>query len=111
MPAVQALICDSYTGLRFSLFPFVTTTGRNLFGERILVSYKSSTYNFTITNLQFNDTGPYFLLVAVSTTGSNNITIKSSTIKICNIRGKFYFLSLFVFPLSVYFDEITNNLN
>lgn len=67
-PAVKALICNSWLNSItqvIPLFPFVTTRGRNLFGDRISVSYKSNTYNFTLTNLQYNNTGPYFLQVAV----------------------------------------------
>lgn len=101
-PALEALICNSWLNSItqvIPLFPFVTTRSRNLFGDRISVSYKSNTYNFTLTNLQYNNTGPYFLQVAVgSTNGSRGITVKNSTIRICNIKGKIYLLLLFVFP-------------
>ena len=89
VPTEEVLICNWFP--HFWLFPIVTTTTRNLFSNSILVSYKSDTYNFTVTNLQYNDTGPYLLQVPVLKLGSRDIAIESSTITISKIKGEHYF--------------------
>lgn len=66
--------------------PLVTGRGAMKFGRRILVSYKSNIYNFTLTNLQHNDVGLYLLTIAVSP-GSSAIEASSSTILISKIHG------------------------
>lgn len=67
--------------------PLVTGRGAMKFGRRILVSYKSNIYNFTLTNLQHNDAGPYLLTVVVSP-GGGTIQASSSTILISKIHGE-----------------------
>lgn len=76
--------------------PTVSSTGRRLFGSRILVSFISNIYKLTIIKSQYNDTGPYLLEAAVGPPGISGNTIKNSIIN-AEIKGKskfrnFYFL-------------------
>ena len=81
----QAVICNWDTS---SHVPFVTITGKNIFGNRISVSYRQLNYSLTLTNLQYNDAGPYLLEVGVSPGSITEIQVSHSIIKISKIKGK-----------------------
>ena len=81
----QAIICI-WSAARQT--PLVTTTGKSIFGNRILVSYASNIYKVTLNNLQYNDTGRYLLQVAAGTLLV--LTVTQTQLK----DGQKYFLSL-----------------
>ena len=56
--SVRNVICNWNSALQT---PSVTNMGMNMFGRRIMISYISNIYNFTLTNFQHNDAGPYLL--------------------------------------------------
>ena len=93
----EALICkwNSTSGT-----PLVTSVGRKMFSTRALVVYKSGTYNFTLTKLQYNDTGKYFLQVNVGPKRTFITAFRKSIMKISKIKGK-YFLIIFFFIASI----------
>ena len=87
----QAIICIwSAT----SQTPLVTTTGKSIFGNRILVSYVSNVYKVTLNNLQYNDTGPYLLEVVAGKLALSTITVSESIIKTQVKGGQKSILSL-----------------
>ena len=93
MAIPQALICEWNTT---SDSPQLTTTGRNIFSNRVSVLYKSGIYNFTLTELQHNDTGQYFLKVAVGPKDVIASSYRESIITISTIKGKYIlFISCF----------------
>ena len=88
-----------------SLEPSVTVTGKELFDTRILVSYDkvSGIYNVTLTDLQYNDTGPFLLEVIVGNGSIQDGQSKRSIITISNIKGGHGFR--FICLWSEVFDE------
>ena len=77
-PENLAIICNWDPG---SQIPQKTNTGKMIFGNRFKVSYLSNIYKFTLNNLQYNDTGPYLLQVAVGKSAlSPNPVIRDSII-------------------------------
>ena len=87
-PITTELICNWDSG---SQTPSVAKRGRELFGARISVSFNSNIYKLTLTNFEYNDTGPYFLQAAVGPGGLTGNVIKSSII-IAKILGKYEIL-------------------
>ena len=72
--------------------PSVSQIGKNIFGDRINASYANDTYNFTITDLQYKDAGPYLLQAGVSPEGDVSfLQTNSSTIIISQIAGEYEF--------------------
>ena len=88
-PDRRAVICNWNSA---SQTPSVTSRGKTIFGTRILVSYKTNIYNFTLTNLQYNDAGPYFLEVAVGLGSIVGSQSHRSTIMVSKIEGTYEFI-------------------
>ena len=80
----QAIICIWSVARQT---PLVTTTGKSIFGNRILVSYASNIYKVTLNNLQYNDTGRYLLQVAAGTLFLFRTTVSDSTIQ-TQVKGE-----------------------
>ena len=83
-PDQLSIICNWITPPQA---PFVTATGKSIFGNRILVSYVSKRYKVTLNNLQYNDTGPYLLQVATANLVLSPMIVSDSTI-LTEVKGK-----------------------
>ena len=94
----EALICKWNTT---SGTPLVTSVGRKIFSTRALVVYKSGTYNFILTKLQYSDTGKYFLQVNVGPNSTFIIAFRKSIMKISKIKGEYLFFIFFFFIASI----------
>ena len=78
----------------------MVTRGKDLFPGRYFVSYKANTYTMTLKNLQYSDTGSFFLRVEI---GKNQVTISENDnafITISQINGE-YGLFIYLFCASM----------
>ena len=83
----------------------IVTKGEVLFPGRIFATYELDVYKLTLTNLQYNDTGSFYLRVAV---GADPIALSAADIaiiRISKINGEYGFLFISSVPVSD--DEIS----
>ena len=85
--------------------PRVTSRGQNLFPGRIFVTYEPNAYKSMLTNLQYNDTGSFFLRVAIGSDVFTQAVADSAVIRISKINGEYR--SLFISSVPVSDDEIS----
>ena len=107
-PTSQAKIC---TWDATKQTPSVTTTGKDIFDNRTSVSYKSTNYSFTITNLQYKDAGPYLMEVTVGQGSIIGSQTNRSTITITKVKGecKFFISYYFLCQCLVKVQELVEN--
>lgn len=96
--SVDAAICD---WKRREQIPLVSAIGQNIFGTRISVSYAAYIYNFTITNLQYKDAGPYLLEAGISPGGIQDIQSSTSAIIISKVIGECGFLCQYLIKIQM----------
>ena len=70
------------------------TRGKDLFPGRIFATYEPYVYKLTLANLQYNDTGSFYLRVAIGNDAITPFEFDNAVIRISKINGEYRFLSL-----------------
>ena len=83
----------------------IVTKGEVLFPGRIFATYEPDVYKLTLTNLQYNDTGSFYLRVAVGTDPIAPSATDRAIIRISKINGEYGFL--FISSVLVSGNEIS----
>ena len=89
---------NTISGWCFKTQKPLVARGKDLFPGRFFVSYKSNTYTMTLKNLQYNDTGPFLLRVAIGIDQFKQIENDYAVITISQITGEYGF---FIFSVPV----------